>query len=223
MARLLPVCLATLLLPVLLFLTGLVTVVEPQARLTKRIMFIVDVSGSMRGDKFGAACKAVVGAFEQPVDELEIAVLAFNDEPRRWPGIPEEGEGGRRIPEGWAALPSREAVEKAERFLSETGADGDTLVIPALTRALAEERRELSLVLVTDGIFQRESADEVLAAFEAGQKAREERELGRVVLLAYGVGGEAPVLRSLGAAGRGGYIREPLVRVPPVGPQGMVR
>lgn len=207
-------------------LAELITVVEPEARLTKHIMFVVDVSGSMRGDKLGAACAAVTGALQQPVDEMEIAVIAFNDQPRRWPGIP-EAEGERKIPAGWAALPSQDAVREAEKFLAGLGAEGNTLVVPALQAALAEERKELSLVLVSDGIFQQESEDEVADALEAGQKKREERELGRAVLLVYGVGSEAGVLRRLGTAGRGGYLREPLERVPALQPapgiQGSVR
>lgn len=213
MARHLLVVACALLVAVL---ADLITVVEPQARLTKRIMFVVDVSGSMRGDKLGAACAAVTGALQQPVDEMEIAVIAFNDQPRRWPGIPEDGE--RRVPAGWAALPSQDAVREAEKFLAGLGAEGNTLVVPALQAALAEERKELSLVLVSDGIFQQESEDEVADALEAGQKKREERELGRAVLLVYGVGSEAGVLRRLGTAGRGGYLREPLERLTPVQP-----
>ena len=193
-------------------LSGLVMVVEPQARLTKRVVFVVDVSGSMRGDKLGAACTAVMTALQQPVDEMEIAVIAFNDQPRRWPGIPEEGE--RKVPKGWAALPSQDAVKAAEKFLGELGAGGDTQVSPALREGLAEPRDDLSLVLVSDGIFQRESPDEVMAAFESGQKQREERELGRAVLMVYGVGSESGVLRRLAEGGRGGYLREPLVRLP---------
>lgn len=205
-------------------LSGLVMVVEPQARLTKRVLFVVDVSGSMRGDKLGAACAAVLSALQQPVDEMEIAVIAFNDQPRRWPGIPEEAEG-RSIPKGWAGLPSQEAVQAAEKFLGELGAGGDTQVIPALREGLAEPRAELSLVLVSDGIFQREAPDDVLAALEAGQKERDERELGRAVLMVYGVGSESGVLRRLGESGRGGYLREPLMTLPqPMAPvQGSLR
>lgn len=208
-------------------LSGLVMVVEPQARLTKRVLFVVDVSGSMRGDKLGAACAAVLSALQQPVDEMEIAVIAFNDQPRRWPGIPEEAEAGqgRAIPKGWAGLPSQEAVQAAEKFLGELGAGGDTQVIPALREALAEPRDELSLVLVSDGIFQREAPDDVLAALEAGQNERDERELGRAVLMVYGVGSESGVLRRLGESGRGGYLREPLLTLPqPLAPvQGSLR
>ena len=197
-------------------LSGLVTVVEPTERLSKRILFVVDVSGSMQGDKFAAACQAVTQALQQPVDELEIAVLAFNDTTSRWKGVPEAAREGRHaVPEGWAALPSQEAVEQASAFLLEAGADGDTLVIPALEAALKEGRKELSIVLVTDGIFQRETGDEVLAAFEAGQRRREERGLGPALLMVYGVGSEADVLSRLGRAGKGGYLRESLGAIDP--------
>lgn len=195
------------------FLSGIVTVVEPKERLSKRILFVVDVSGSMQGDKFAAACAAVNGAFQQPVDELEIAVLAFNDTTTRWKGIPEAGENP--VPEGWAALPSQDAVEDASRFLAEVGADGDTLVIPALREALEEARSELSIVLVTDGIFQRETGDEVLTALQEGQAQRQERGQGPALLMVYGVGSESEVLSRLAREGKGGYMRETLPSIDP--------
>lgn len=188
-------------------LSGLVVVIQPQERLTKRILFVVDVSGSMRGDKFTTACAAVLKVTEQPVDEVEIAVLAFNEDASRWPGIPED-HPTRPVPAHWAALPSAHAVEAASAFLAETGAGGDTLVIPALRAALAEPRDELSIVLVSDGIFQREDATDILGVVQQAQAARAEQGLGHAVLMAYGVGSESPVLRQLGQAGRGGYIRE---------------
>lgn len=188
-------------------ITGLVVVVQPKARLTKHVLFVVDVSGSMRGDKFSQACAAVLRITEQPVDEVQIAVLAFNETNVRWAGIPEE-HPTRPVPKGWAALPSATAIESASAFLAETGAGGDTLVIPALRAALAESRSELSIVLVSDGIFQREEPDEVLSVLREGQRLREKQGLGQAVVMAYGVGSESDVLKRLGTAGLGGYIRE---------------
>jgi len=201
-------------------LGGIVAVVTPERRLTKRVLFVVDASGSMQGDKFARACRGVLQIAEQPIDEVEVGVLAFNDETARWPGLPED-HPARPVPDGWAALPSAEAVASASAFLAERGAYGDTLVIPALRQALAETRDELSVVVVTDGVFQRERSDDVLAALAEAQQAREERGLGRAVVLVYGVGREQEVLRELGAAGQGGYFREEPDRVPAV--EGLAR
>jgi len=207
-------------LAVLFGLAELVTVVGPETKLTKRVMFVVDVSGSMRGDKFSAALAAVEKISDQPSDELEIAVLAFNASPSRWEGIPEQG----KVPIGWAALPSAVAPKVAQAFLCRLGADGDTLVIPALKQALNEQRSDLSIILVTDGIFQQESEDQILAAFEEGQKAREEQKLGRAVLYTYGVGAEAAILKKLAEVSRGGYFHEKPDPSPPALPiQGSVR
>ena len=186
---------------------GLVVVVQPQEPLTKHVLFVVDVSGSMRGDKFSQACAAVLKITEQPVDEVQIAVLAFNEEATRWRGVPED-HPTRPVPVNWAALPSAEAVESASAFLAETGAGGDTLVIPALRAALAEPREQLSIVLVSDGIFQREDATDILGAVQQAQAARVEQGIGAAVLMTYGVGSESAVLRQLGQVGHGGYIRE---------------
>lgn len=192
-------------------LAELVTVVSPETRLTKRVMFVVDVSGSMKGDKFSDALAAVEKIAAQPVDELEIAVLAFNAGPTRWEGIPEPD----KIPFGWAAMPSEAAPKVAQAFLCQLGAEGDTAVIPALKQALNEQRSDLSIILVTDGIFQQESEDQILAALEAGQKAREEQKLGRAVLYTYGVGSEAQILKKLAEVSKGGYFHERPTPVPP--------
>ena len=189
--------------PAILLSAGFLTVVPPEARLTRRILFVVDTSGSMRGDKFGQACSAVLKVAEQPVDEVEIAVLAFNHGTRRWTGVPEKG-----IPPGWAALPSLHATQAAAGFLAQGGAGGDTQVISALREALAEKRDELSIVLVTDGLFVREKTEDVIQALKTGQEERVKNKLKPAVLLVYGIGGEMEVLRELGKIGHGGYLRE---------------
>jgi von Willebrand factor type A domain len=182
-------------------------VVPAQTRVTKRLLFVVDTSGSMRGGKFEAAAEALVRILEQPVDEVEFGVLAFSNQTRRWEGIPEP-DLARPVPEGWAGLPSLEAIEAAAGFVGDQGANGDTFVIPALEEALAEERDQLSVVLVTDGIFQREDSEQILAAVSAAQEQRRERGLGEAVLVVYGVGGDLRILRSLGEVGLGGFYRE---------------
>ncbi len=190
--------------------SSLITVVPPTTRLTKRIVFLVDVSGSMAGLKFDRACGAVLEIAGQPVDEMEMAVFAFDNTPTRWPGIPEPRDleqGIKGIPKGWAALPSQVAMNKSSRWLSGISPDGGTLVIPALLAALAEERKELSIVLITDGQFYQERTDTILAAVETAQRAREAKGLGRAVILAYGVAGESTALQKLAEVGGGGFYK----------------
>jgi Mg-chelatase subunit ChlD len=180
--------------------------VDPGAPITQRVLFVVDRSGSMHGDHFTRALVAVRGLIEHPTDDLEVAVIAFNDTAVRWPGKPESGP--REVPQGWAALPSDTAVGEAEAWLEELGAGGDTLVIPALRAALSEARSGMSVVLVTDGLFGRERTDEVLQTIAGLQAEREKAGHGRAVIGVYGLGGCQKVLMQIGEAGGGGYVRE---------------
>lgn len=181
--------------------------VEPATPLTRRLMFVVDRSGSMHGDHFDRALRAVREMFEHPTDDLEVAVLAFNDGTTRWPGRPEL-ERRRPVPPGWASLPSEESVAAANRWLADLGAGGDTLIIPALSVALSEPRDELSVVLVTDGLFGRERTDDIMGLIAAKQEERERRGLGRAVIACYGLGPTQRILARVAEVGGGGYVRE---------------
>jgi len=195
------------LLTALLFCPVPITLVEmvpAETPLTPRVLFVVDVSGSMEGHELGRAVAAVRQIAGQPVDELEFGVLAFADDVTRWAGWEDDD-----APPGWALAPNADAVEAASRWLADLGADGHTRVIPALEAGLAVARPGLSLVLVSDGAFYQEGEAEVLAAFEAGQRAREQAGNGRAVLLCYGVGARGrPVMDELGRVGRGGSWQE---------------
>lgn len=180
--------------------------VPPTTPITRRVLFVVDRSGSMHGDHFSRALAAVRDMLQQPTDDLEVAVIAFNDAAVRWPGKPEEGR--RTVPAGWAALPSDTAVAEAEAWLESLGAGGDTLVIPALRAALGERRGELSIVLVSDGLFGRERTDDILGMIRSMQAEREEAGLGRAVLAVYGLGPSQKILCRIGEMGGGGYVRE---------------
>lgn len=202
MTRLLVAALASL--P--LFAVQLLVEVAPSTPITRRVLFVVDRSGSMHGDHFSRALAAVRDMIEHPTDDLEVAVLAFNDAAVRWPGKPEEGR--RNVPAGWAALPSDSAVSEAEGWLAALGAGGDTLVIPALRAAMGERRQELSVVLVSDGLFGRERTDDILGVITSGQAEREAAGLGHAVVAVYGLGPNQKVLCRIGELGGGGYIRE---------------
>ncbi|MCO5167674.1 MAG: VWA domain-containing protein [Planctomycetes bacterium] len=181
--------------------------VEPSARITRRVLFVVDRSGSMHGDHFSRALDAVRSMLEQSTDELEFALLAFNDVPTRWPGVPET-DRPRPVPPGWAALPSDTALTKANGWLEEMGAGGDTLIIPALRAALVEPRDDLSVVLVTDGLFGRERTDDIMGTIANLQEQRERDGHGRAVIACYGLGPSQKILARIGEVGGGGYVRE---------------
>lgn len=162
-------------------------------------MFVVDRSGSMNGDNFTNALAAVRRTIEAPTDDLEIAVVAFNDAAIRWPGRP-----GGKVPQGWASLPSSETPKAAMAWLRGLGSGGDTLVIPALKAAFADQRPNMTIVIVSDGLFGRERTTDVLAAIAAWQAARE----SKAVIAVYGVGDKAEVLCEIARVGLGGYFRE---------------
>ena len=102
------------------------------------------------------------------------------------------------------------AVAEANAWLHKLGAGGDTLIIPALKDALAEPREELSVVLVTDGLFGRERTDDIMGLIAARQEEREKLGLGRAVIACYGLGSTQRILGRIGEVGGGGYIREQL-------------
>jgi Mg-chelatase subunit ChlD len=216
---------AAVLLSVLFAASPLVQVVAPEVRVTKRLLFVVDASGSMEGQRFANACSGVLEIASQPIDEMEIGLIAFEDDHARWPGVPDpapaEGasapEGERQLPSGWARLPSKDAVDAASAWLAARPPRGGTQVIPALTAALTEPRRELTVVLVTDGQFYQEDDAEVLAAIERAQQARAARGWGRAVIVVYGVGDVHDVLKDVAKRGKGGYFRR--MEAPVIPPQ----
>lgn len=181
--------------------------VDAQLPMTRRMLFVVDRSGSMHGDHFHRALNAVTALLEHPTDDLEVGVIAFNDATLRWPGKPEP-DRAKPVPPGWASLPSEEAITSANRWLEELGAGGDTLIMPALRDALGEQRKELSIVLVTDGLFGRERTSEIHALIAGLQQDREEKGLDRAVIGVYGLGAPQKILYEIAEMGRGGYLRE---------------
>lgn len=180
------------LLALLCCATALIQVVPPARPLRKRVVIVADVSGSMRGYRFAAMLDAVRDIAAQPTDEMDLAVWAFNDSAQRYPA------------EGYLELPSATAVDEVQAWLGELGSGGDTFVIPALERASAEP--EADLVLVTDGVFQREETSHVLRAVPQGR------------LGVLGIGSEVDVLTRCARRGGLGYWRVKVVEPPRVLP-----
>jgi hypothetical protein len=175
-------------------------------RMTKRLIFIYDCSGSMNSEDLAIAISFVRGVMMQPLDEFEIGIIAFDGATYRWPGIPEPKQTPP-VPKNWAALPSAPAIEQATQWLQNLNDNGNTEVIPAIDMALKEKRDELSIVIVSDGGFHAESTKDILEAIEKGQKWRKDNKLGRVNIMAVGVD-DTPnnALTKIGEVGGLGYF-----------------
>jgi hypothetical protein len=190
----------------------LVTVVTPEAPVTKRILFVVDVSGSM-GDnsKIIDAIACVNTATQQPVDDMEIAVMAFSDGVSRWQWT-EEAVEGHPIAPNWARMPSEKVSEASQFWLRSLGASGNTYATYALNLALHEPVKELTIVVLSDGIFC-DAPGSVLLTIDAGQAWRESNDLGRALIVTVavaapdfvtGIRGAHPDMATLGTKGGGG-------------------
>lgn len=181
-------------------------VIEPTDRLTSKILFVIDVSGSMKGEPLGQALGMVAEIMEQPLDDLEIGVITFADATNRWPGY--RGPKDEDLPNGWGRLPSAKTLGSAKAWMRSRGASGGTEPLGAIALAINENRNDLSVVLVTDGGF---TATTALAAFRGAIKARQAAGLGKVVFMVLGVGAATPTLSHLldmAREGGGGYFIE---------------
>jgi len=205
-------------------------VVTPTARMTKRILLLVDASGSMNG-QIGPVINSVIQIAAQPVDEMELAVMTFRSPHdwkgscgqaghggqwmcggnvcswRRWSGFrrPNLPRGVEPAPRGWAKLPSQNAIDSAVAWVREIGSGGGTDPKLALQRALHEPLDDLSIVLVSDGQWTQAP---VLVAVEAAQKWRVKNGFKRALIATFGIGTTAhgqDSMKELAEAGGGGF------------------
>lgn len=172
--------------------------VHPGPRPTKHLLFVIDTSGSMVGDSLAKAVGAVEMVAGQPLDAGEFAVLAFSGRTKRWT------YRGRT----WTPLPNARAVREATKWLR-ADIGGSTDLEAALVVALAEPKRDMTIIVVSDGIVAAPGA-----AVEAAQKRRAKRH-GRAMIMCLGIGssptyvGSRSVLARVAKAGGGACYRTP--------------
>jgi Ca-activated chloride channel family protein len=150
--------------------------------------FVVDVSGSMSGQKMTQARTALHQALDglRGIDRFRL--IAFSS-------------GIRQFSDGWSAVTPATRAEAA-RYIDALEANGGTNLAGAVTAALAAESRagRLSLVvLLTDGIPSvGEQAPDKIAADAAGR-------IGRSRIFTFGVGHDVNtyLLDRLAVEGRG--------------------
>jgi len=185
----------------------------PQARLSNRVVLILDTSHSMV-PHVERVIESVMMIADQPLDEFELAVIAFrdtNDFPGgrsyvQWPAPKTKG-----IPKGWVTLPNPKIIWSIVGWVETLGAHGGTDPRNALLYATRMPRERLSIVLVSDGEFPPAGS---LSILRKAQMAREAAGLGPVILVTLGIGKEARFeesLQKLGMLGRGGFwVTEPV-------------
>lgn len=182
------------------------TVVEATERMTTKIAFVVDASGSMANtDRVGFSIGFTRSLLGQEGDELLVAIYAFADLDSRWPGIPYDGNGPPP-PDGWTFFPSVTAITDAEEWLRSQGANGSTNPVGAVKRALNEQIDQLTVLIVTDGEFY---GPAFVEAIERGQQARVDGGHGRATVVVVGIGPHAisqQHLKTVGELGGGFYI-----------------
>lgn len=176
-------------------------IVAPTERMTKHVVLVIDVSGSMSGAPLGRALSMVASLIAAPLDELQVAIIVFSGTSSRWEGVPEP-DLPKPVPRLWAAFPSVPALADANAWLSKFGGAGGTNPCGALDEAIREPREELSILLITDGIFDG-GPDRATAAVTAAQAAREQVGRGRAPVFVYGVGPNVAASEHLA-----GYARE---------------
>lgn len=156
--------------------------------LSTETLFVVDVSGSMQGPSIRQARAALLAALDRLRPGDRFNVLEFND------------DNALMRPE-MQAVEGPESLTEARHWVRALDADGGTMILPALRRALAEMRaqpessRAQRIVFLTDGAIGNE--DEIFAALSD--------QLGGVRLHTIGIGA-APnryLMRKMARFGRG--------------------
>lgn len=169
---------------------GLEQIIEPKERMTKNVLFLLDVSCSMGADDLTKAIGAVTQIATQNTDDLNVAVIAFEDDRTRWKGIPgTEPDGGP--PEGWAAMPSQEGAKKLADWLDKLTGGGGTNLYDAMRDGMhvrQPRKGPLTVVVVTDDKIDAPQKAAMKGLVEGLQGYREKDGLGKAILVGYRIG-----------------------------------
>lgn len=185
-------------------------VVAPKTQLSKRLLFLVDISGSMQTkDKIKSTIDFVKMICEQPIDEFEMAIIAFGDNSYKWEGFPCDKDDPKPCPAGWAKMPNAKALEAAQTWISAFKGNQSTNAILAFKEALAEKQSDVSVILVTDGDYD-QGHIVITKAIAEGQAVREADGRGRLVFYVLGidVGTKKDDLAETAKESNGGFWQE---------------
>jgi Ca-activated chloride channel family protein len=159
-----------------------------EVEVARDLTLVVDVSGSMSGDKMEQARAALHRALGSLQSRDRFRILPFSN-------------GVRHFREGWTPA-TADALSEARRFVDALSANGGTNLAGAVEAALAERsegERLSTIMLMTDGLPSvGEQAPDRIAAMAAGR-------IGRARIFTVGVGHDVNtyLLDRLAVEGRG--------------------
>lgn len=175
----------------------LIVALAPTTRPGKNFAFAIDVSGSMRKeDRLGRAVRGYLDIAQQGSDDYAMRLRVFDNHARAWRA-------------GWVNLPDKLAVDAAHEWLLKQAARGGTRVGPVLAESIREPRRELTVILISDGQFYQETGTRILNTVAKAQAWRVEQGLGKAVVAVVFVGNHEPsaLMLQLAKEGGGGCFR----------------
>jgi len=180
-----------------------------------RIMYVLDVSGSMCGEL--ASAIRVTGTFGS--DDSRVAVVTFNDTHARWGGVQAphhhlktEPHGTSCLDPGWAFMPLHN--QELMSHLSSFSGSGLTNPTSALDYAYKNVPDGTLIVFISDGGFSHRDGEDgtmgPLSAIRAGQAWRRAQKLAPIQTLVWAtseVDSRCESLVELAKLGGGGLWR----------------
>jgi uncharacterized protein YegL len=160
----------------------------------KNILFVVDTSGSMDGRKVEHAIRAAINISETPIDDLQIALVSFSSEVRRWEGTADIDKKSKESlsRNRWSLMPSKENLDKAYGWLQANKQSNSTHILPAvehafdscigdknptiMARGSSELIKKLSIIIISDGEFYG-AYDALKKLIKTKQKERKKKKL----------------------------------------------
>ena len=159
---------------------------KPTRPHTNRILIVVDVSGSMKKKRFDRAYSQVMSLVRGPVDDAQIGILAFDGGTYRWSGLlelhcppclgrsckmdssckhpPCTRKTKRCVPDNYASIPNK-LDHVLDALFSTVRQGGSTNVLDAMYKAMHEPRKDLTIVLISDGDFHGSTSEAELLTF----------------------------------------------------------
>ena len=132
---------------------------ENRARVTRRIAFVIDVSGTMSGNEMRKAREIIEFNLRQFPDDGLFKIYAFSDNVDVFNGDTVGYERATdRNPDteadenGWIRMPNFEVLDKASAWLCKFSGSGNTYIESGVKQAMDENPEDdLSVVLISDG------------------------------------------------------------------------